>query len=1040
MFVSCISSKGAESFKPDDEAIGNVIGDLSPATFRVEFDEPLKLKNADIELVSCKISKLNEIIINSDNNEITVRVGTHIFAEQYQAKIPHGNYTIEHLADAIAFSLNEVMPVNVYRGWTGSVAVDKIKLTWTMAAPFPASEFQDYGKKQETCLQAGVGYPERLDDGDYVKYGVEDAFLDEIKSPLRTPDPNVWEWCGGVDSGTTSPDDLCRIGIDKFGVMEQMKAGVDAIIRPVECCTRSSFDAGYGGFGGGGDRGSYFTFEFEENENDDGTPVDNFWRFGGMFNNNTLKYNRPRKYANQNHRQINGVLNLVQAHGDQRGSPYKFGKKFHFPYARQLIGGNDQFSREAYYDTTWTGQVSMRRQRGNPGQAVPNIPESYTFQMPDTTTGPNKKAECLAKRQGAKTDRVKIRPSRLPLIKGLPQQTALNGPLVDTECDIVTPMVVAATNIHYLVGSVGKFNNTGFGDTFWANERLQGKEITGAGNTIYKMPFYRICEVDANGSPTKVVLTDGGEHIIVYDPADPEGTSLFMNDPATFNLDPGNSDDEETIMQEQIFRLTPVAADIGPDVFLDQEKHYRYSSFNLGLQRDDIFQRQREPIAPVGYRGNPNKLKLTKDIEIDVFTVMENPDGTARDVNSQINVIIKQHQPRAVNDNAYDQFQDDVDVRRVIFNANSGNWLSKNGDGAGATQLANWTTFVGAADKDGAIKVSLGLRNMLTLGVSIAHIPVYVDTTSIFTQTQILAQTGVRRTGPGTVKMESTWKTRFAPYHPVWSGLPGTNCRNGDENGKNVTRIKCIGSKYNWRNTYYAIDGRSNMVCNYEANLAFIAKGDFNAPQNIYVGSAAATGADTDGDRPVTMIKSQKLLGGQISPGPAPPPAGSTGLVIPEDFTPQEGGSLFNAGLHSVMYAQVLAPATNVDFPTANIPLKQPFLTAFAVEIQNLPLSGYLGKSFDEGRLDGRKGLGSRLPVAGIVPARQFEGSILDKILNYYYKTEYYQPVQVRLPTTQYINYLDINLRSLVTGKLLQDLIHSTEVVFRFYPLPDNLE
>ena len=52
MFVSAISSKGAETFKSADAVIGNVVGDLSPATFRVEFDEPLKLKNADMSYIA----------------------------------------------------------------------------------------------------------------------------------------------------------------------------------------------------------------------------------------------------------------------------------------------------------------------------------------------------------------------------------------------------------------------------------------------------------------------------------------------------------------------------------------------------------------------------------------------------------------------------------------------------------------------------------------------------------------------------------------------------------------------------------------------------------------------------------------------------------------------------------------------------------------------------------------------------------------------------------------------------------------------------
>ena len=66
MFITAVSSKTAYTPKVGDGL--NSLGDLSPATFKVEFDEPLTIKNADIELVSCKVSKQNKIIISPDNN------------------------------------------------------------------------------------------------------------------------------------------------------------------------------------------------------------------------------------------------------------------------------------------------------------------------------------------------------------------------------------------------------------------------------------------------------------------------------------------------------------------------------------------------------------------------------------------------------------------------------------------------------------------------------------------------------------------------------------------------------------------------------------------------------------------------------------------------------------------------------------------------------------------------------------------------------------------------------------------------------------
>ena len=80
--------------------------------------------------------------------------------------------------------------------------------------------------------------------------------------------------------------------------------------------------------------------------------------------------------------------------------------------------------------------------------------------------------------------------------------------------------------------------------------------------------------------------------------------------------------------------------------------------------------------------------------------------------------------------------------------------------------------------------------------------------------------------------------------------------------------------------------------------------------------------------------------------------------------------------------------------------------------------------------------MGSRLPIVGVVPATEFPETS-DALVNYHYKTPYYQPVQVRLPATTFLYNLDINLRNLVSGKLLRDLLHSSEVILRIYPLPD---
>lgn len=1024
MFVSAVSTKAADSVKPDDVALGLSIGDLSPATFRVEFDEPIRLKNADIELVACKVAKRNEIIINDGNNSLTVRMGDSSVAEQYVAKIPHGSYTEANLGIAIAEALNDVMPMNIYKGaFSTSIVANKIKITYTVQNAPNAVVFQDHAKF------AGNEEPIpflKSDDGDYVEYVCEDSQKAQNRSPYRIPS-DIWEYCGNVDAGSRMPDNLTRVGIDEFGIWEGRRGLWEAILQPVECCTKSTFDAGFGGFGGGNGKPTYFTFEFERNVDEDGNTVDGLYKYGGMFNSNTMQLNTPRQYIPGGREFINGVLNVTKDINDIRGAPYNINHKMVFPYcANPKVNGNDKFTRKNFYDTTWDGCIKFRKTSGKQGQ-VPQVPDSYSFQMDNINVGSDHKARCLAKRVGFATDRVRIRPTAFPLIQGLPQTTAANGDEVDTFCAVVPPLVVNPVNIKYKVGSVGQLNSRAFGQTFLANNTQCLHTATGPnGEDQYKLPFYKILSINPDGSPNEVVLVDSGERVIEFDPTDAttvQNTSFYFNDPNTWEEITNSGDSEDTIMETQIFRIEPDLSQIGSGpTFLEQATAKRILPFNIGLMRDDIYQSLKANLPPVPYGSQPNPLALPKDIEIDVYSNINNSSGAAVGPNNTIGVTIHQMQPSTDRDSDNTVFSDTQDVRRCLFQATSGTWSGAAGSGPA---MANWTTFPGVTSPGVAVKISISMRDTYTQQIYISHCNNYVNTSSTFTESVLLSSTNITRGGAGgVVKNRSTIKTRFAPYHPVMSPLPMTIFE------KNKVLVKCIGSIYPERNVYYKSDNLVSFQNNYEANQAFMAKGDFQAPQNVF------PDPEPPGEKCVMMIKSKKLIPSQISPGPAPPPAGNTDLCVIEDFSPDDGATMYNAGLHSVMYAQVTALNNDVDFPQDTIPIKQPFLPSFAVEIQNLPLSGYIGKGFDEGKITDRKGLGSRLPIVGIVPATEFPASF-DQIVNYHYKTPYYQPTQVRLPTEQFLYNLDINLRNIVTGKLLQDLIHSSEVILRIYNLPD---
>lgn len=1035
MFISAVSTKGPDAVLANDNAN---ICDLTPASFRVDFDEPIRVKNCDFELVSCKVTKRNVIVITAGQTTFAFRMGDYDLAEQYVAKIQTGTYSPAGLAQAIQDAIDEVMPVNFYKGTltTSLDGLNRIIVTYTIPGVVPPpTNFTGHAIQDINSLERGVPYQKTL-DGDFLRYECSDAQKAENTNPFRVPSA-VWETCGGNDIGgipfgrqsVDKADSLTRVAVDSFGIWEGRRGGVEAVLRPVQSCIESTFDKGYNGFTGTTGKPTYFTFEFERNVDSLGNEILGEYRFGGMFNSKTYRHNYPVSYNDPNKFYINGFVNVPTPSPDQRGAPYNITHRMFSPYSRKLAA----FSRrELLYDTGWSGLVQFRTTSG-PSNTRPIVPGTYAFQMKDMVSPPvtsgNRMAVCIAKRDNAERDRVKIRATERPLITGLPQTLVAGGPVQDTLCTIVPPISPASQDVKYKVGSIGQLNSTlfGIGTIQYSTQCLHPPP------TIeHRYPYYKIVSVNPDGSPGRVVLCDSGEYVNIYDPTDADNTSLFLNDPDTFEY--LGTDPEDQLMQEQIHRITPTANDIGagstPAAPLLQQARPRprYASFNMGLMRDNIFDMCRlgQTLSPVYYGASNNALQVDKDIEIDVYTVMENPDGTARPAEDTIAVIIKQLQPATDRDDDNRRIGDQADVKQILFNASSGQWLSSTGPGLPA--LTNWTTFVGAGSPIGAIKVTIGNNSMYDEYVSISHNLNYVGTPNVWQEPQVLTKTNITRGGAGGVqKNVCTRRTRFFPLHPVYSPLP---CTIFD---KNIVRIRSIGTVYPLRNTQYRATQSAvvNLMSNYFANEAFMATGQFQAPQN-----AKPDPVDTDGDRPTIMIKTQKLEHLDIVPGPAPVADGS---CILQDFSPSDVGSLYNAGLHSVMYAKAVAPATTVDFGVSGIPITQPFMPSFTVEIQNLPLRGYIGKNYDDGVFSQRRGLGSRLPIVGVVPAEQFTTERGAPLINYYYKTPYSQPCQVRLPSETFLYSLDINLRNIITGQLLKDLVHNSEVVLRMYPLPDDI-
>jgi len=1102
MFITAISSKTGYTPKVGDGL--NSLGDLSPATFKVEFDEPLKIQNADIELVSCKVSKENKIVISDSNNSLCIRMGEEVEAEQYKTSIKPGAYNATDLGNAIAEALNRVQPLNIHRpnavpglegGFSSSLSGNKIKITKEIT-PNPGSEdFQDYicpgGASLtggEHIVSTGFKYNDVEPDGtglvdSYVKFtGTLPVGTEQIINPYNIPSDNFIT-CGGYDLGSRQVDKVSRQAVDNWGVWEQGRfagrgAGrFEAILRPVPCILETTLSAGYGAGGIGGqpdtDRPCYWTFEVDPNEDAYGNDITGIYEDGSLFTPATQNKSRLRHHIGRQYKSINGVLNSSTALGDQRGAPYNKRKRLIFPYSEQAqytnVAGVPTFNekaRKTLWTANWTGQMVLSGEAGPPTTgAPPRIPNGYSFQLdnkdipaPPTPTGEGVHyARSMVQQDiNVAPENVRIRLTQSPLIMGLPRQTAVDSEveysIIDATNILQPPVVVVGTpqNIRYKLNSIGQFNSD-FGDNIIGMNE-QCLNIHGGNTGAQVLPYYKIIELTANGLPSEIILVDSGEYVIETDEFDNQtkyDTSLFLNDPNTWEYIDPTLANEDVDITDQIYRLVVRPEDIGAlasdptAVALDYNTANRYASFNMGLMRDDIFQAVKHEFDPdeALLDQTLNPFALQKNLEIDLYSILETNTGGVQPVAGQIKVSIHQLQPANPNDDYYCvNGQGREDNKKLLFNAATNDLAAWRGD-PGNPALTNWSTFPGVADPDTAIKLYIEMVDTYTLRVVLSNCTTYVDTASVFAEANMLCQTGIQRGHvgqPGIHKMECFDKMRFYPLHPVMSALPTSII----QTAPNIVRLKCIGSEYPDRslgNPWRLITGRK--ANNYEVNI-YNQVGDapYRTPQNVAAPSNVAGTTNPPGTKCMMMIKSQKLGLSNITV--IPPVAGDTDLVLVQDFAPNSGGSLYQANLPSVMFAQ-LGPTPGdilIDFPLGeNDPDFQPNLPSFVVEIQNLPLSGYLGKGFNDGKLSGIKGMGSRLPIVGVVPAKKKELQT-DPVVHYYYQTSYYQPTQVRLPTEQSLYSLDINLRDIVSGELLRDLLHSSEVILRIYDLGPNPE
>ncbi len=1041
MFVTGISTAGPKNIQTINDT------DLTPARFKIEFDEPIELQNALIELVSTKITKNNKINIQEPDNTLLIRLGTDAVSSQYQAKIPVGSYDIDELSTAIQSALNEIVPLNSYKGFEvtkGSAPppsnTNKIQIKFKMLAnPSVAEFFNHIDINGDNTSQLPFSYdidkstPNTIAITNVAQQGIENV------SPFVRPSTE-FEFCGSLDVGENivkfdeGVDTKSRIGVDDFGIWEK-DGYVEAIVKPVKCMFKSTFDVGYNGYSGTTNKPTYFTFEIRNDLTEFGFNAPSPYKDGTLFGDATKKFNIPRKYDGIGHRQINGVLNAVVNQNDPRGEPYDKKHQFFFPNSVEQINGSATNHRIINYDTNWSGQISLRQPVGRQ-PAVPLQPNGYTFQIDSGDAGQTDvKARSVVKRVGFLKERINMRPSRQTYFKGLQIQTSTGatlGTFLEAGASVSTLDAIHLSNtgvlpsppvIKYIVNSVGQFN--------FANPLLDAngndQNTNASGDKI--PPFYKILEVDANFQPTKVALCDGGEFTRTQSaPTTKEedlARGLFFNDPNTYEIISGNTfdDEDESQFLNNIPRVIPSSANISEDVFLQQAYQFRIPSFNLGLMRDNHYRSVKNISSPVPIpdvvNGALNPLTIPKDIEVNIQSIFRNSGGGALPATGQLKVSCFQYIP--VNDDEENTpFDLTSGFTKTLLNATSNTWNSV--EGSSGTALANWASFGGVESATCAIKLTIENTNIYEQSIKCSYTNDLTATPPVFSEEVILVKTGVQR-GGGASNMEAVMKTRFFPLHPLISMATATNA---SADGLCSCNLTSVGSVYNDRKIGYITDKTGlGFGSNYEANLSHIIG---PRPSQRTEFTSDAIGANF-GNHPLVLVKSGEM---NVSNIIASATNGTTNQIVASDLTGT--ASLYDSGLPRSMYAKIQAGNTEVDFPLGETISSLAYLPSFAVEILNLPTKSYIGKGFDFGKPNNLRGSGQTARVIGINPAKEFTTSGTLPV-KYTYESTYSKPVQVRLPTKQFFYHFEIALKNINDGQLLKDLLHTTEVIFLIHPL-----
>ena len=962
--------------------------DLTPALFENELDEPLEVKNFEIELVSSVIRKVNTITVTPFNNTLLFRLGDATLGEQYTAILQTGEYTVPQLTDEVARALNEATPFNHFRGWSCFVTGTTFTIRWTQPTKEPLTNISII--ENSDFLSFGYDNYEINSTATTREYVQNYESFGEGNCPLMTTqqldtDPNSVRHLAsyrGLDVGKSSVEDVTTTSIDNIGV-DEWDGDVIYDIKTTLVLTDHNVYVDPGA------SGVYLTIEGEY--------------YGSVYEGEDgfIFTEVLQQYVGQASQQLNGLY-VTQGPGnnDERGSPYDKGSLGVTFIADYVSTEGSIQNRIESFRTTYNGNIIF-----DSGGAI-DIP-NRAFQIdPDDSEGT---AYSTLHFNGKSRQDLKLRITDSPLITGSHMHNSVN---------ITTGNILnlglpdfAGTVIKYKLNSIGRMNNRTFGESALLGSP-QGRSPTG----IYKTPVYKITEIDANGQPTKVILLDTGEYI--GDVGSKGG--LVLNDPNTFEIAQTGSATEAEIVVQLCAKVFPTPADIGnTGLTATSVKEYQILPTQVGLVNDLI---HNQVTGPQGKRVEaafdgldpPANVDYSKD-----FTVKIKPLDVKND---EIEVEIHQFQPKAAsfgNDENNIDFTDPqlIDQIPLVMRARSSSWNSLNFITGGAP--ANWVGFTLGVDTQVRVKFRADAVYGMLILMSFS-----LNGGGSFQQEQVVNLSNWLLDGYSRNRVYM--QARLFPLHPVFSVYPQAMIGSLPT----IQPIIISGNFTSYRKKIWLFgDQFRKYECNYLKNRDFMTAGAVQP--NIFEPQAVI--ASWIGIQPQICIKTSSR-NVTVVPDSTPLPL-SPGEILESDYQPPNRATLGDLLNLESTYSARKQSSTIHNFVGAGAATTLPRISTTAVEITNLPLQGYIAKTFNV--RDERIGVGGKYPIVGIIPSLE-KATTTDPVIVFRYNTPYPQPVICKLATKTFLYNLAFRLRDIETGSIVKGLKNNTELIFRIKPLDDD--